>query len=881
MMRKELTFYSAAAIAAWSREEMFEKLRSGEHGLDEAEAKLRLEEYGRNELPKGKRTTVIRRIAISFSDPFSLILMVLAVFSFITDYVVAPAESKSLLSPAVIGSMLLISGIIRLVQDSRSCMAADRLSAMIKTSAAVERSETGIKEIPAEYIVPGDLVHLSAGDLVPADMRIIRAKDFFVNESAVTGESEPAEKFTGGSAEECIVYMGTSVESGSALGIVYATGAETMLGGVSQHTGKKREMTSFEKGVRSVSRVLIRFMLAAVPAVFIINGMTDGNWLDAALFAISAAIGLTPEMLPMIVTASLARGAVHMSRRKVIVKELNAIQNIGSMDVLCTDKTGTLTCGRSALELFLNVTGEEDNRVLRHAFLNSYYQTGLRSLMDEAIIERAEDMIKRGEFSSALINDYVKADEIPFDFERRRMSVVVCGSDGKTQLITKGAVEELLKISSHVEYNGEILELTEELKRKVRSHAEHLGEMGMRVIGVAQKNKPEGVGGLKAEDEREMVLIGWLAFLDPPKPSAQTAVKQLNKSGVRVKILTGDNELVTRYICERVGIECGKIITGDELEQMNSAEFKSAASEYDIFARVSPQQKADIVRILREGGHAVGYMGDGINDAAAMRSADVGISVDSAVDIAKETADVILLEKDLDVLSEGVNAGRKTYANMIKYIKLTASSNFGNMMSILAAAALLPFLPMAPVHILLLNLIYDISCIALPWDNTDSEQISEPRQWGTASVSRFMIGIGPVSTVFDMIIFAIFYFVICPHICGGTYSQLGSDMQRVFAAVFQTGWFISSMWSQTAAIHVLRTSRVPFIKSRASAPVMLMTFAGAAVLTAIPYTSVGAALGMSALPIEAVIFIAAVTVLYIMTLTAARNIYVKRCGSLL
>lgn len=881
MIKREVTFYSAVEFASLGKEEMYTKLGSGEYGLNEDEARRRLEEYGKNELQKGKRLSMLRRIAVSFSDPFSLILMVLAVFSLITDYIIAPEGSKSLLSPVVIGLMLLISGLIRLIQDSRSCMAADKLSAMIRTRAAVERADAGIKEIPAEYIVPGDIVHLSAGDLIPADMRIISAKDFFVNESAVTGESEPAEKSASRSAEQCILYMGTSVESGRAEGIVYATGVGTMLGGISQQTEKKRDMTSFEKGVRNVSRVLIRFMLAVVPAVFIINGLTDGNWLDAALFAISAAIGLTPEMLPMIVTASLARGAVHMSRRRVIVKELNSIQNIGSMDVLCTDKTGTLTCGRSALELFLNVTGEEDNRVLRHAFLNSYYQTGLRSLMDEAIIDRAEEQIESGELPSGLISDYTKVDEIPFDFERRRMSVVVCDKDGKTQLITKGAVEELLNISAYVEYNGKILELTEELKIKARAHAERLGKMGMRVIGVSQKNKPDGIGGLKAEDERDMVLIGWLAFLDPPKESAEAAVKQLNNRGVNVKILTGDNELVTKYICDRVGIECREIITGSEVEKMNRYELESAVLDHDVFVRVSPQQKADIVKTLRDCGHTVGYMGDGINDAAAMRTADAGISVDSAVDIAKETADVILLEKDLEVLTEGVEAGRKTYANMIKYIKLTASSNFGNMLSILAAAALLPFLPMAPVHILLLNLIYDISCIALPWDNTDSEQTRKPRQWNSVSVSRFMLWIGPVSTLFDMIIFSAFYFIICPHICGGTYRQLDPDMRYVFTALFQTGWFMSSMWSQTAAIHVLRTSRVPFIKSRAATPVMVMTLLGACVLTAIPYTSVGAALGMHPLELTAVIFIAAVTLLYIVTLTVARNIYIKHCGSLL
>ncbi|KAI4455994.1 cation transporting atpase [Holotrichia oblita] len=563
--------------------------------------------------------------------------------------------------------------------------------------------------------------------------------------------------------------MGSTVISGSAAGVVIAVGDDTIFGGMAKNVGEKPAQTSFEKGVNAVSWLLIRFMLIMVPIVFFINGLTkheDPNrWMNAALFAISIAVGLTPEMLPMIVTTCLAKGAVAMSKEKTIIKNLNSIQNLGSMDILCTDKTGTLTQDRVILEYHLNIHGEEDARVLRHAFLNSYYQTGLKNLIDIAIINRTKEEQDKVEELRGLTEKFVKVDEIPFDFDRRRMSVVV--ANGKTQMITKGAVEEMLSICGYAEYEGKVEPLTENIKDYILMKVEELNDRGMRVIAVAQKTNPSPVGAFSVADEAEMVLMGYLAFLDPPKESTAEAIKALNEHGVTVKILTGDNDKVTRCICRQVGLPADRILLGSDLDDMTDEELGKEAESISVFAKLSPQQKARIITALRNNGHSVGYMGDGINDAAAMKASDAGISVDTAVDIAKESADVILLEKDLMVLEKGIIEGRKTYANMIKYVKMTASSNFGNMFSVLAASAFLPFLPMLSIHLILLNLIYDLSCAAIPWDNVDKEFLAVPRKWDASSIGKFMVWIGPTSSVFDITTYLLMYFVICPAMCGG------------------------------------------------------------------------------------------------------------------
>lgn len=869
-------------------DQVYAYFNTSAHGLTQERVENARETFGANIVTHGKKEPLIKRLFHAFVNPFTAILFVLALVSAFTDIIWAQAGEKDPTTVIIIATMVMISGVLRFVQETRSGNAAAKLSAMIRTTASVERAESGCTEIPMDEIVVGDVVHLSAGDMVPADIRITFAKDLFVSQSALTGESEPVEKLaqvqiTGDSSTQAanLVFMGSNVISGSAIGVVLATGNDTLLGDMAKQLSAKPPKTSFEKGVNAVSWVLIRFMLIMVPVVLFVNGFTKGDWMNALLFAISVAVGLTPEMLPMIVTTCLAKGAVSMSKKKVIIKNLNAIQNLGSIDILCTDKTGTLTQDKVVLEYHLDIHGNEDDRVLRHAFLNSYYQTGLKNLMDIAIIKHASELAEANPDFAGLESNYTKVDEIPFNFERRRMSVVVADKSGKTQMITKGAIEEMLRISSHVEYGGEVTKLTEEMKKVVLHQVDALNADGMRVLGVAQKTNPSPAGEFSVKDESDMVLIGYLAFLDPPKETTAAAINALNNYGVAVKILTGDNEKVTKCICRQVGLPAEHILMGDDFDDMTDEELGKAAEKTTVFAKLSPSQKARVVRLLRENGHSVGYMGDGINDAAAMKVSDVGISVDTAVDIAKESADVILLEKDLMVLEEGIVEGRKTYANMIKYIKMTASSNFGNMFSVLVASAFLPFLPMESIHLILLNLIYDISCTAIPWDHVDREYLLKPRKWDAFSVSKFMIWIGPTSSVFDIATYLLMYFIICPAMLGGAYHQLDASAQAAFIAIFQAGWFVESMWSQTLVIHMIRTPKIPFLQSRASAPVTLLTFTGIAVLTAIPFTPLGTAIGLSALPAVYFAWLAGIILCYMVLATVMKKLYIKKYGELL
>lgn len=868
-----------AAISPTS--EIMRKYETPSSGLTEEQAEASREKYGENILTYGKKNSVLKRLLSAFVNPFTVILLALAVISVFTDVILAAPEDKNYATVIIITVMVAISGILRFVQETRSGNAAEKLSEMIRTTVLVER-EGGLKEIPIEDLVVGDIVKLSAGDMIPADIRIFNAKDLFVSQAALTGESEPVEKSEiadkkEGSLTETknLAFMGGSVISGSARALVISVGNNTMLGSMAKTLNTKPPKTTFEKGVNSVSWVLIRFMLIMVPIVFFMNGFTKGDWMQAALFAISVAVGLTPEMLPMIVTTSLAKGAVAMSKKKVIIKNLNSIQNLGSMDILCTDKTGTLTKDKVVLEYHLNVDGKEDDRVLRHAFLNSYFQTGLKNLIDIAVIEKQEQS-----GSQELTQKYEKVDEIPFDFERRRMSVVVKDSSGKTQLVTKGAVEETLACCSFAECGGEILYLTDEVRKFVLKKSDKLNERGMRVIAVAQKTNPSPVGQFSVRDEKDMVLIGFLAFLDPPKKTAKAAISALKDYGVTVKILTGDNEKVTRTICRQVGLNVDKILLGDEMDTLSDEELGKLAENITVFAKLSPTQKNRVIRVLRDRGHCVGHMGDGINDAAAMKEADVGISVDTAVDIAKESASVILLEKDLTVLEQGVREGRKTFANMIKYIKITASSNFGNMFSVLAASAFLPFLPMASLHLILLNLIYDISCTAMSWDNVDEDYLKVPRKWSASGIERFMLIIGPTSSVFDIVTYLLLYFVICPMFTGGTiYSQLTNPaVKDAYISLFQTGWFVESMWTQTLVIHMIRTAKIPFAQSRASYSVSILSLLGIAFVTALPFTSLGGAIGFSALPTLYFVFLALVVLGYSLLVTMMKKAYIRRYG---
>ncbi len=860
---------------------------------------------GSNHVTKEKEKSLVQRLAGAFINPFTSILFCLAVVSTITDMILPyyslfgcePADFDCM-TVAIILTMVIISGTLRFVQESRSGNAVEKLLAMITTTCTVTRKDAPKVEVPLDEVVVGDIIHLSAGDMIPADVRILEAKDLFVSQASLTGESEPIEK-TSLVAEQTvtmtdycnIAFMGSNVISGSATAVAVCVGDNTLFGSMASAVAGEAAETSFTKGVNAVSWVLIRFMMVMVPLVFVINGLTKGNWLSAFLFAISIAVGLTPEMLPMIVTTCLAKGAVSMSKKQTIVKNLNSIQNFGAIDILCTDKTGTLTQDRVVLEYHLNVNGEEDSRVLRHAYLNSYFQTGYKNLMDLAIIRKTEEEERENPQLTDLSEHYVKVDEIPFDFSRRRLTTVVQDKTGKTQMITKGAVEEMLSVCSFAELDGEVKPLSENVRKGILQTADDLNDKGFRVLCIAHKTNPSSVGVFSAKDEVDMVLIGFLAFLDPPKESTADAIKALAAHGVHTKILTGDNDKVTRTICAQVGLEIRNMLLGSDLDHMSDKELARAAEKTDVFAKLTPDQKARVVTVLRESGHTVGFMGDGINDAAAMKAADIGISVDTAVDVAKESADIILLEKDLMVLEEGIIEGRKTYANMIKYIKMTASSNFGNMFSVLAASALLPFLPMMSVHLIFLNLIYDLSCTAIPWDNVDEEFIAVPRKWDASSVGSFMIWIGPTSSIFDFTTYIFMYFVFCPMFVSGgiLYNDLAAhfsgaelaDLQFRYMAMFQAGWFVESMWSQTLVIHMIRTPKLPFIQSHASAPVMLLTITGIAVVTILPFTSFGTILGFAALPASYFAYLIPCILLYMLLATSLKKAYIRHYGELL
>lgn len=875
-------------------------------GLDAEGVEANRNRYGSNKVTREKKKPLLSRLMGAFINPFTAILLFLAVVSVITDMVFpyfslfgSSPEDFDCLTVVIIVTMVFISGTLRFVQESRSGNAAEKLLAMITTTCTVTRKGQEKTEIPMDDLVCGDIVHLSAGDMVPADIRILDAKDLFISQSSLTGESEPIEKTAETVREEAgsvtdytnIAFMGSNVISGSATAVVICTGDNTLFGSMASAVAEDAVETSFTKGVNAVSWVLIRFMLVMVPLVFFINGITKGDWLEAFLFGISIAVGLTPEMLPMIVTTCLAKGAVSMSKKQTIVKNLNSIQNFGAIDILCTDKTGTLTQDKVVLEYHLNVNGEDDTRVLRHAYLNSYFQTGYKNLMDLAIIHRTEEEEAENPQLTDLSETYTKVDEIPFDFNRRRLTTVVQDKKGKTQMVTKGAVEEMLSICAFAEIDGRVQELSSDVRRKILKTVDGLNDKGFRVLAIAQKSNPSPVGAFGVKDECDMVLLGYLAFLDPPKESTADAIKALKDHGVTTKILTGDNEKVTRTICRQVGLEVRNMLLGSDLERMNDSELALLAETTDVFAKLTPEQKSRVVSVLRNNGHTVGFMGDGINDAAAMKSADIGISVDTAVDVAKESADIILLEKDLMVLEQGIIEGRKTYANMIKYIKMTASSNFGNMFSVLAASALLPFLPMMSVHLIFLNLIYDLSCTAIPWDNVDEEFIAVPRKWDASSVGNFMIWIGPTSSIFDFMTYIFMYFVFCPiFVSGGVlYNDLAAhfsgaeliQMQNAYAAMFQAGWFVESMWSQTLVIHMIRTPKIPFIQSHASAPLTLLTCAGIIVLTVIPFTAFGQMLGFAALPGAYFAFLIPCILLYMVLATSLKKAYVRHYGELL
>ena len=871
--------------------ELYKMLESFPDGLTENKNTGLAGKYGKNIITKGKKESLFKRIFKNFINLFSMILIFLAVFSSFTEIIWVPSNEKNPITVIIISIMILVSGFLRLFQESKSGKAAEKLQDLVTTTCTVERSGKK-KEIPMEELLPGDIVYLSAGDMIPADIRILSAKDLFITQSAITGESSPVEKsgkitYEKNETDKCnLAFMESSVVSGTGKAIVLRTGNDTLLGKIAEKLVQKVPETSFEKGVNSVSWILIKYMIVMVPCVLILNGLTDGDWLSATLFAISIAIGLTPEMLPMIVTTCLSKGAVSMSYKKVIIKNLNAIQNLGTMDILCSDKTGTLTEDQVALEVHLNVKGEEDEKILEYGFLNSYYQTGLSNLMDKAIINKTFEVIEKKTELKTLKNNYEKIDEIPFDFTRRRMSVVL-RNNNTILLITKGALEEMLSISDYCEFEGKIIPINEDLKNMIIKKNRELNEKGLRVLGIAWKNADSQINSslnenlFKTEDEKNMVFAGFLGFLDPPKKNAAKAIKALREKGIKVKIITGDNEVVTKSICNSVGIPCEKILTGELIDRMNIEELKDAVEDVNVFAKVNPNQKAMIVKALQDKCHTVGYMGDGINDGPSLKIADVGISVDTAVDIAKEASHVVMLEKDLMVLKDGFLEGRKTYGNMVKYIKMTLSSNFGNMFSVLIASIFLPFLPMESKHLILLNLVYDISCTALPWDNVDEEFTEKQKKWDGKSISRFMLWFGPVSSLFDITTYLTMYFVICPMIAGGSYSLISPENKLIFIAAFQTGWFIESMWTQSLVIHMIRTKKIPFIQSRASKIVTIFSFSGIGFLTIIPFTAIGKGIGLLPPPFSFFIFLVVNVFTYMFLITVIKKIYIKKYNEFL
>lgn len=865
-------------------EKTFAHYKTSARGLIEEQVEENRDTYGDNIITKGQEDSILKKIYESIINPFTVILLVIALVSFITNVWLAKPGEQDPTTSIIIVTLVLISGGIRFIQELRSDKAASNLSRMIVNTATVLRDGSE-QEIPIDEIVVGDVVKLSAGDMIPADVVLIDSRDFFVQQSGLTGESDAVEKLCLSKAErqpldsllesESLAFMGTNVISGRATALVLVVGDETMMGAIEQTINTYDEPTSFEREMNTVSWLLIRLMLVMVPVVFVINGLTDGDWLEAGVFALSVGVGLTPEMLPMIITASLAKGSIIMAKEKVVIKKLNAIQDLGAIDILCTDKTGTLTQDEIVLEYPLDIHGDLDLSVLRRAYLNSYFQTGLKNLMDRAIINRTKKEAKKHEIVRNLDQTFQKIDELPFDFERRRMSVIVKDADGVVSMVTKGALEEMLSVSTYVEYKGEIKRLTDEVRQEVLAEVAQLNEQGLRVLGVSYKTELNEDQVLSVEDERDMILTGYLAFLDPPKPSAAPAIKALAEYGVTTKILTGDNEKVTQAVCEKVGLDVERILLGSEIDTMTDQELAQVVETTTVFAKLSPDQKARIILSLKNNGHKVGYMGDGINDAPSMKVSDVGISVDTAVDIAKETADVILLDKDLMVLEKGLVEGRKVYANMTKYIKMTVSSNFGNIFSLLFASIFLPFLPMAPVHLIVLNLIYDISCIALPFDNVDKEFLREPRIWEANSIMRFMAWIGPISSIFDILTYMLLYFIVVPMILGHGYVQGAADAVA-FIMVFQTGWFIESMWSQTMVIHMLRSPKLPFIQSRPALSVVVTTIVGASFVTFLPYSPLARLLKLSQLNGLYFVLLLGVIALYMLSVTLVKHFYIKK-----
>jgi Mg2+-importing ATPase len=831
-----------------SSDVVLDRLGTTEKGLSEQEALERLEKYGHNEpAPKKKRTALVK-ILSNFLNPLVIVLLIIGIFSLFFGQKI---------SALLVALMAIMSVFLSFVQEHRASREAEKLSEIVRATATVYRNGKP-KEIKIRQIVPGDIVQLFAGDMIPADLRIISCKDLFVNQASLTGESFPIEKFatpvqgerTSASEHHNIAFMGSSVVSGTAFGVVVKTGFATQFGELSRRLATMRIETSFDKGARQFTWLMIRAMMVMIVFIFMINAIRRGNFVESLLFALGVAVGLTPEMLPMLVTVNLSSGAMAMSRKLVIVKRLNSVQNLGAMDVICTDKTGTLTRDRIILERHCDVVREESEEVLRFAYINSFYQTGLKNILDRAILKHEKLAIKQ----------YKKIDEVPFDFSRKIMSVII-ESDGRPRIISKGAPEEIFKRCTKFELDGEILEMNDMILYDLKEEYDNLSADGFRVLAIAYKDIDTENVAFSRDDERDLILIGYVAFLDPPKPSARRAILALRRLGISFKVLTGDNELVTQKICSEVGLDVEGLATGDLVEKLSDSELQKLVETTTVFARLSPVQKERVIHALHENKHIVGYLGDGINDALALKASDVGISVNNAVDIAKESADIILLKKSLMVLEDGVIEGRKAFGNIVKYIKMGSSSNFGNMFSMTGGSLFLPFLPMLPIQILLNNFLYDLSQIGITTDQVDRDYVMKPRPWNVTGIRRFMVTIGPVSSIYDFLTYAILLFVF-----------------KASPELFHTGWFIESLCTQTLIIHVIRTGKIPFIESRPSKYLLLTSIFIVGAAIAIPFSPVASHFGFVAPPPSYFVILFFIIVTYMALVQVIKNWFIKKYG---
>ena len=867
--------------------QIYQELGASQEGLSSEQVEIMREKYGINRFPGQKNDTMLRRLRRAFINPFNIILFVLGIISLVTDVVLVSNFARNATTAVIIFSMILISGTIRLVQELRAKNASKQLNRLIHESITVRRAGE-VKEISAEELVVGDIVLLSAGDRIPADLRLTKVSDLFLSQAAITGESAILEKnaqaLSYSNSEsltqlENLAFMATTVISGKGEGIVLAVGKDTLYGSFTKEEPDEKQ--SFQKGANSIAWVMLRFIAVLIPIVFILLKITGGRWLESFAFALSVAVGLMPEMLPMVITACLARGSLSMSKKQTIIKDINAMQGFGSMDVLCMDKTGTLTNESILLEYYMDVLGNESGQVLDFAFLNSAYHSGVCNPIDNAILA-CQTMPGHEQHFADLLKQYQKEDEIPFDYTRKFVSTLVTDKNGNCQLIMKGNISQIVSRCSHVEFRGEILPMEKGGMQSVDSVVDEMQQDGMKVIAVARK-EIEKQDQIIPTDENNMILMGYLAFFDAPKKTAKTSVEALKRLKVTPKILTGDQADVAASICRRVGISSESILTGVELDQMTDDELGKAVENIHVFAELTPGQKVRLVSALRQNGHTVGFLGDGINDIPALCESNVGISVDTAVDAAKDAADVVLLQKDLGVLEQGILEGRKTFTNMLKYIKITASSNFGNIFSIVCASAFLPFLPMTSLQILLLNLLYDILCIILPWDNVDEEETLSPRDWSGKTLGRFMLFFGPISSLFDIVTFLFLYYILCPVLCGGaTYLNIVDPvMQSQYVALFQTGWFLESMWTQVLILHFLRTRKIPFVQSSPSIPVVCTTFAGIIAFTALTFTKGAGVIGLTKLPIRYFLFLFVVVLLYMFLTTVVKIVYQKKYHELI